>query len=249
MSHRQIKVEVCIESVGDALTAAKAGADRLELCSALTFGGLTPSVAMIEAVRKVVDLPIMVLVRPRPGGFCYGDTEFSVLIREIELALRAGADGIVSGALAEAGEIDRSRCQQIIAAAEGKPVVFHRAFDFTPRPLAALEELIELGFTRILTSGQRSKAIEGADLIQKLLDQAAGRIEILPGGGINAGNVVDLLNLTGCDQIHASARQTCVDPSVRHRPDLALAFNDIKQPNQHCFASEQRLADLVAQLR
>jgi copper homeostasis protein len=249
MSDRQIKVEVCIESVADALTAVKAGADRVELCSALALGGLTPSAAMIEAVRQAVALPIMVLIRPRPGGFCYSDSEFAVLLREIELAIRAGADGIVSGALTDAGEVDRPRCRQIVEAAEGKPVIFHRAFDFTLQPFEALSTLIELGFTRILTSGQRSKAIEGADLIRKLLDQAANHIEILPGGGINAGNVLDLLSLTGCNQIHASARETRVDPSVRHRPTLTLASSVAKQPNQHGFTSEQRLADLIARLR
>ena len=249
MDGQRIQVEVCIESVADAVTAANAGANRLELCSSLALGGITPSIAVIEAVRKAVSIPIMVLIRPRAGGFCYSDTEFRVLLRELELAIQFGADGIVTGVLTEAGDVDVSRCRQIIEKAKGRSVVFHRAFDFTPQPVDALDSLIDLGYTRLLTSGQRSSAIEGVDLIGKLREHAAGRIEILPGGGINAGNVIDLLTRSGCDQIHASCREPRVDPSIRHRPDLPLASNGMKNPNQHGVTSEQRLADLIAKLR
>jgi copper homeostasis protein CutC len=242
-----IKVEVCIESVADALTAAEVRADRLELCTGLALGGLTPSVGMIEAVRAAVGIPIMVLIRPRPGGFCYSDSEFAVLRREIELAIRAGADGIVTGVLTESAEVDRNRCRQIIETCAGKPLVFHRAFDFTPEPFEALDTLA--GFSRVLTSGQRSSANEGAELIRKLRDYASGRIEILPGGGINAINVIDLLNRTGCDQIHAAVRETCLDPSIRHRAELALASNGMKDPNKHGFTSKLRLAELIATVR
>jgi copper homeostasis protein len=215
----QVLVEICIESVDDARFAA--GADRLELCQALAVGGLTPSVGVQEEVRRVARVPVMTMVRPRPGGFCYGETEFAVMRRDIDAAIELGAEGVVFGILTESGAIDVRRTNQIIGQVRsaGRPVevVFHRAFDFTPDPIEAIEQLIDLGVTRLLTSGQQPTAMEGVGLIRELVQRAAGRIQVLPGSGVRPENVGELVRRTGCDQVHASLRTAGSDRSTAGR--------------------------------
>src|SRR5262245_55296878 len=199
----RVLLEVAVASVEDAVVAAAGGADRLELGCALALGGLTPSLGTLIEVRAAVRVPVVVLVRPRPGGFAYSESELTVMRRDVELALAHGADGVVFGVLHPDGTVDRERCRSLLQSCGGRVAVFHRAFDVTPEPFAALETLVELGFRRVLTSGQEATASAGAELIAELRRRAAGRIEVLPGGGINASNAVDVLARTGCDQVHA----------------------------------------------
>jgi len=191
-------LEICTGSLDDCMAAEQGGADRIELNTSLISGGLTPSAGVILKVKEVISVPVIVMIRPRESGFVYNNHELSVMEKDIEIALNSGADGIAFGVLNENGEIDVNACKRLLNSSCGKVSVFHRAFDLIPDPEKALEVCIDLGFTRILTSGQRNSALEGADCIHKFLQQADGRIEILPAGGINPKTVLDVINKTGC---------------------------------------------------
>jgi copper homeostasis protein len=219
---RRVLLEVPIASVDDALAAHRGGADRLELNAALPLGGLTPSLGTLIEVKAATPLPVVVMIRPRPGGFAYSETDFQVMRRDVDLALQHGADGVALGILSADGRVDEDRCRRLLQLAAGREVVFHRAFDVTPEPLEALEQLIELGFRRVLTSGQEETAYNGAGLIAELIRRAAGRIEVLPAAGINRFTVGDVLARTGCNQVHASLRGRREDRSTAAHPRVSF---------------------------
>ena len=200
----KLMLEISCASAADALVAESAGADRVELCSALFLGGLTPSPGAIFQAATRLKIPFVVMVRPRSGDFCYSDAEFTVMERDVDFAMQNGAAGVVFGILRPDGSVDVGRCKRLQQFAGGGSTVFHRAFDVVPDAFRALNGLIELGFTRVLTSGQCSTAMEGANLIARLIEHARDRIQILPGGGIRAYNVKDLIRQTGCTQVHLS---------------------------------------------
>jgi copper homeostasis protein len=216
----RVLLEVCVGSVCDALAAVAGGADRLELNCALSLGGLTPSAGLFAEVRRRVAVPMIAMVRPRSGGFAYFETDFEVMLRDAEKLIAAGADGLAFGILSRAGEIDRGRCQKLRDICGDRAAVFHRAFDVTPDPIAALECLIEVSFRRVMTSGQAESAVSGADTITALIRHAAGRIEMLPAGGINGDTIGAVLRRTGCNQIHAGLRTVGRDPSGSVRPAI-----------------------------
>ena len=213
---KKIVIEVCVTSAGAALDAQKSGADRLELCENLPEGGTTPSAGTIAVARKNAGIQLFVLIRPRGGDFLYSDSEFDVMRHDIMTAKTLGADGIVTGILTADGHVDKPRMAGLIALAQPLPVTFHRAFDVAADPFQTLEDCIELKISRILTSGQAKSAVEGADLIAGLVRRAAGRIGILPGCGINANNVRQLVEKTGVDEVHFSAMKT-VESAMRFR--------------------------------
>jgi copper homeostasis protein len=215
-----IKLEIVCASAEDCGAAEQGGADRIELVSAIEMGGLTPSVGTYRAARKMCSLPMIVMLRPRTGGFCFTDGEFSAM--KEDAAAFEGASGFVSGILLPDARVDEERCRELIDVAPGAEWVFHRAFDVTPDPFEALECLIRLGFRRLLTSGQRATVEEGAGMIRELVKVAAGRIEILPGSGINAENVARLVAELGVDQVHSTAFETAVDLSTE---GAAIPFN------------------------
>jgi copper homeostasis protein len=215
-------VEVCVSSVADALAAVDAGADRLELCSALEVGGLTPSVALLQSVLEQATVPVMAMIRPRTGGFNYEPDEFRTALSDAEWALSLGAGGIVFGFLTRDAHVDVERCREMIAVAEGRQTVFHRAFDFAAEPFRAAEQLVELGAARVLTSGQRPTALEGAALIRAVADRTRGNLEVLPGGGIRPENVLEVVKQTGCDQVHVGASRAACDGSLSVNRDLDL---------------------------
>lgn len=229
----RILLEVCIASVEDALAAQTGGADRLELNAGLSLGGLTPSLGTLAEVKLAVALPVMVMLRPRPGGFCYSESDFNVMCRDGDFALEQRADGIVFGVLNEKGGIDEPRCRALIRRCDGCPVIFHRAFDVTPDPFLALEQLIDLGFTRVMSSGQEENALSGAALLKQLIERAAGRIEILPACGINPRAVAEVVARTGCNQVHASLRQFRPDGSTSARP--LVRFGSTTLPREDGF--------------
>src|SRR5271170_2633132 len=218
----RVLLEICCGSIDDAIEAEKGGADRVELCSALFLGGLTPSLGTIQEAKKRLKIPVVVMVRPRGGGFAYSEAEMASMERDVEAAVEAGADGIVFGILQADGRIDIARCRRIRQLIGERQAVFHRAFDVTPDPFEALEQLVELGITRVLTSGQKDSVSEGAELIKKLIERAGDRIEILPGGGIQAWNVKDVVERTGCRQIHLTAWRTASDSSTLARPGITF---------------------------
>jgi copper homeostasis protein len=218
-----ILLEIVCGSIDDALQAQAGGADRIELCSAMFLGGLTPSLGTLQVARAQLTIPIMAMLRPRSGGFCYTEPEFATMERDAESLLANGADGLVFGVLDSEGNIDVTRTRRLRELTGNKQSVVHRAFDVTPDPMRALDQLIELGITRILTSGQRSSALEGSDLIHRLIDHAAGRIEILPGGGIRLHNLEEVIARTGCDQVHMTAWKSVADTSTHCNSALRFA--------------------------
>ena len=202
----RITVEICCESLADAVAAETARADRLELVQALELGGLTPSPGLALVVGARVSTPFVAMVRPRGGDFVYPDAELEVMERDAGLLLEAGAAGIVFGCLTADGGVARRACQRLREAAGDAETVFHRAFDALSDPARALEELVDLGFTRVLTSGGQATALEGVERIRALVEQARGRIEVLAGGGIREENVEQIVRRTGCAQVHLSRR-------------------------------------------
>lgn len=199
-------LEACCGSVEEVVAAAEAGADRVELCAGLPTGGVTPSVGMIEEARARVSVPIVAMVRPREGGPCPAEPDFRAALRDVGHCVRAGADEIICGVLDASGLIDRERNRALIEAAEGKPVAFHRVFDMTPDLDAGLEELIALGFCRVLTSGGAPDVDAGLAGLRRLVERAAGRIVILPGGGVREHNACALRDV-GCAELHFSFRR------------------------------------------
>ena len=213
-----MKLEVCASNLASALAAQQGGAGRIELCSALSVGGLTPSYGLLQHVSTATHLQVMTLIRPREGNFVYIDGEVQVMEQDIH-ALRPMCSGFVFGALTPQGDIDMHAMERLMKAAQGVPVTFHRAFDRCRDPFTALEQIIDLGCVRILTSGQQPKAIQGVDLLQRLNEQAAGRIIIMPGGGVTPDNARAILDHTGCHEIHASCSSGTgiTDPNAVHQ--------------------------------
>ena len=220
----KILFEVCCGCTEDAVMAEKGGADRIELNSALFLGGLTPSIGTVEAVKAQLSIPVMCMVRPREGGFCYTEYDYNTMCRDAVAMIRAGADGIVFGFLHEDGTVDRERTEDFLRVLRSEKedivTVFHRAIDVVPDVFEALDILIELGVDRVLTSGQRASAVKGAETVRKMLEHANGRIDILPGGGINDGNVCAFIEETGVKSVHASARSVRYDTSVNGNDEI-----------------------------
>lgn len=239
-----ILLEIIATSADDCAAIEQAGADRIELCSALGLGGLTPSAALVQRARATTHLPIMMMLRPREGGFCYSAAEFAQMALDLKFGLAVGVDGFVFGCLHADGTIDSRRTAHLVKLAAGRQTVFHRAFDVTPDPFAALETLAALGVTRILTAGQQPTAWEGAGLIQQLVVQAAGRIDILPGSGVRAAHVAALVQFTGATQVHASASRVALDASTRARPWLTFGGTATDQGEQHRAVDPAQVAAL-----
>ncbi|MFE9690369.1 copper homeostasis protein CutC [Micromonospora sp. NPDC005806] len=222
--------EICIDSVEGAIAAEEAGAARVELCSALFEGGLTPSIGTIETALHSVDrIRVHVIVRPRAGDFIYSPAEIDAMERDVRAAVAAGAHGVVIGALTAEGDVDVPTTRRLIEAAGGASVTFHRAFDMTRDPLAALEQLIELGVDRVLTSGQEVSVLEGAPLIAELVHLAAGRIVVMPGGGITPRNIARIIEATGADEYHFAALVTSDGPAV-HRNHAPVMGGTLHRP-------------------
>lgn len=208
-------LEVCVASTEDAIAARDGGADRLELNMAIELGGLTPTVGLLREVKQAVDLPVITMIRPRSAGFRYSPRECQLMLRDAELLLEWGADGVALGALLADGNIDCSFLNEARRLSSGRDLVFHRAFDLLANPEAALQQLIACGTTRVLTAGGCVTAAEGSHQILQLQQLAAQQIEILPGGGITPDNVSELIRATGCRQVHGTFRTLKQDQAGR----------------------------------
>ena len=209
-------VEICTGSYADCMAAFRGGAERVELNSALSVGGLTASVAVLRRVKKETTLKVICMVRPRAGGFRYDEAETKIMMEEARLLLENGADGIAFGFLHADGTVHRERTLQMseLIHSFGKEAVFHRAFDVTKDPFQAMEVLLSCKIDRLLTSGQRAKAMQGSELIAQLQDRFGDRIEILAGSGVNAQNAGELLARTGIRQVHSSCKGYRLDPTT-----------------------------------
>ncbi|MCW5520919.1 copper homeostasis protein CutC [Aureitalea sp. L0-47] len=197
-------VEICASNFESARIAQECGADRIELCTDLGVGGLTPSRESIQKVTTELDIPINVLVRPRKGNFVYSEVEFHEMLDTIEFCRELNCAGVVSGVLTQENEIDFERTKHLVKASEGMEFTFHRAFDEVADPISALNSLIALGVDRLLSSGLELNAADGIPLLKQLQEHSAGRIEIMPGAGINETNA-QLFKVAGFQSIHLSA--------------------------------------------
>ncbi len=203
--NKKILIEICVENIESALISQRGGADRIELCSALNIGGVTPSKGMIEYAVSHLKIPVNVLIRPRGGDFLYTNAEFNVMKADIFTAKVAGASGVVVGMLNSDGTVDTCRMKEVVEMCSPMTVTFHRAFDMVKEQFSALEQIIELGCNRILTSGGAFQATSGSPIITELVQKSAQRIIIMPGSGINEKNFAELVEATGCREYHLSA--------------------------------------------
>ncbi|HNT92894.1 MAG: copper homeostasis protein CutC [Bacteroidales bacterium] len=242
-------VEICVDSVESAIIAEAAGAGRLELCSALAEGGVTPSAGLIESVRRNTGIRIHVLIRPRGGDFLYSDNEFSVMRRDIDTAGELGADGIVTGILNNDGTVDVERTALLAEYASPMSLTFHRAFDLCRDPGKGLEEVIATGAERLLTSGQAKNAIEGAPLIKALIKDAAGRLTIMPGGGIDEYNIALLAASTGAHEYHLSGRRQRESQMTFRRKGIYMGDPRLQTEYLLKSADAERISSVIMILR
>lgn len=205
-----MRIEICLDSPQAAKEAERLGANRVELCANLLEGGTTPSAGCIAETRMAIGIDLFVIIRPRGGNFYYTNAEIEEMKYDIKLCKELGVDGVVIGLLNTDGSIDVAGTKDLMELARPMQVTFHRAFDRCRDPLLALEQLIELGVNRILTSGQKPKAIDGIELIEKLIKQADGRISIMPGSGINPTNAAEFIKV-GAREIHFTAHSYQMD--------------------------------------
>ena len=222
-----MKLEICANSYQSAINAQNAGANRIELCSELSVGGITPSYGLLKKVSEILTIPVNVLIRPRNGNFCYSEDEFDVMKKNIKLCKELDFNGIVSGVLKKDNSIDLERTKELIELAKPLSFTFHRAFDCVSNPQESLEQLIDLKVDRILTSGLQEKAIEGIDLLKKLNSIADNKIIILPGSGINANNVL-IFKEAGFKEVHTSASKPMQQESKKSYFDAVQTVSNVK---------------------
>lgn len=223
------KFEVCLDSVESAIEAQAGGADRVELCDNLFEGGTTPSAGAIKLAREKLTIGLHVIIRPRGGDFCYSDIEMDVMKQDVIMARELGADGVVIGVLTPDGQVDRERSGILIEAAGDMNVTFHRAFDMTRDPFEAMETIINLGCSRILTSGQEATVYEGMDLLKKLVQKAGNRIIIMPGNGISERNLDKIMKGIGAAEYHVYLHEPKAS-QMTYKPDHIYMGGLLRQP-------------------
>lgn len=201
----KLKLEIIGFNIESCLAAQEAGASRIELCAGPGEGGTTPSYAFIKEAREKLEIDLYVMIRPRGGDFLYSDDDFEIMKNDVAICKQLGCDGIVTGILTTDGKVDKKRCKELIELAYPLEATFHRAFDRVADPFEALEDIIELRFERILTSGLKPKAIEGLEILSKLIKQSDDRIVIMPGSGIIAENIITIAESTAAKEFHSSA--------------------------------------------
>jgi len=217
-----IKMEVCANSVSSALEAEGGGAIRVELCASLTEGGTTPSYAEIKLAKQMLSIEVYPIIRPRGGDFLYSDLEFELMKEDVKICKELQCEGIVTGILTADGKVDKERCAELIELAKPMKVAFHRAFDMTVNMEEALEDIISLGVIRILTSGGKATALNGADKLAELIKQADHRITIMPGACINTSNIKQLIKRTGATEFHGSARKNHSSKMLFRNSELSM---------------------------
>ena len=222
-------LEVCAGTINSVLSAREGGAYRVELCSGLDEGGLTPSSGFIRAAMRVDGIRKNVLIRPRGGDFLYNAAEKFVILEDIRMCREEGVDGVVIGALTPEGEIDMDFCALCVEEAGDMSVTFHRAFDLCADPLKALDDVISLGCDRLLTSGQAAKAEGGVEMLKTLVERAGERLIVMPGSGVNAANAAKILKETGAREIHASARSMVKSAMASRRAGVSMGKEGVDE--------------------
>lgn len=227
-------VEVCVASVDECIIAEQAGANRLELNCALQLGGLTPSAALVQRVLNECQLPVVSMVRPRPGGFCYDRDDWKTLQQDAENLVHSGIHGIAFGCLNADRTLDIKRVEQVRNQLPSAELVFHRAFDSVKHWRQTIDQLADLGIQRIMTSGFASSVPEGLNQIAEIVEYAGDRIEVLPAGGINETNITQVIAVTGCNQVHGTFSERVEDPGyldspIRFAPNDSIRRTDAKR--------------------
>jgi copper homeostasis protein len=223
------RLEICSFNIQSAIIAQRAGANRVELCADPAGGGTTPSKGLILKAREALEIELYPIIRPRGGDFLFDDHDFEIMKCDVALCKEMGCDGVVIGMLNQDGTIDKKRTAQLVELAYPLGVTFHRAFDHAVNPFEALEDIISIGCERILSSGQRPTAMEGADLLNALIRQAEERIIIMPGSGLRSNNVMELKEKTGALEFHTSARTILksqmqyINETMKDEGDLTMA--------------------------
>lgn len=244
----KIQVEVCVDSVASAVAAERGGGTRVELCCSLIEGGVTPSAGLIATTRAAILIPLHVMIRPRAGDFLYDRHEFEAMRRDIALAQRLGANGIVFGVLNAAGGVDVARTRELTELARPLAVTFHRAFDMTADLLRALEDLCTLGIDRVLTSGGEQTAVLGQPTIAQLVTKAQGKIAIMAGSGIKPDNARRLIEETGVKEIHVGLRTNLPSPMVHRNPRISMGSAEGREYQRSVVVEEdvRRLCSALA---
>lgn len=236
------KLEIIGFNIESCITAQDAGANRIELCASPGEGGTTPSYAFIKTAREKLHIDLYAMVRPRGGDFLYSEDDFEIMKKDVATCKENGCNGIVTGILTKEGKVDKKRCQQLIDLAYPMEATFHRAFDRVRDPLEALENISDLGFERILTSGLKPKAIEGADLLARLIKQSDEKIIIMPGSGINSQNIISIAEMTGAREFHSSA-------SVSLKSKMEFINDDMDESLNYIAAGKEEVVKMVTLLR
>ena len=241
-------LEICTDSVTSCREAEKGGAARIELCANLFEGGTTPSAGCIRMAREHLTIPLHVLIRPRGGDFCYSDDEFAVMEYDLQIAKRLGADGVVIGVLLPDGTIDIKRTAALMEQAKPMSVTFHRAFDMVVDPLTALQQLMQLGVDRLLTSGQEKSVLDGSELIAELVRQAGDKLVVMPGGGITERNIARIRRETGAREFHLTAREK-QSSTMTYRNTGTFMGGELRLPEYElAFTNAQKVARTKAAL-
>jgi len=243
----EYKLEICVDNIESALTAQSSGAHRIELCDNLFEGGTTPGYGVIVSARHNLTIDVNVIIRPRGGDFLYSDNEFDVMRRDIDLCGETGIDGIVTGILRKDGSIDVDRTARLIEYARPMNTTFHRAFDMCDDPIRGLDDVISTGAARLLTSGQKNSAIEGAGLISQLVIQARNRIIIMPGAGLNESNILRIAKLTGAVEFHLTGRKEIDSEMVYRKQGVSMGSQNMSEFNRKV-ADGEKIKKIVAML-
>jgi copper homeostasis protein len=245
--HKSIKIEVCAFSLESCLAAEKGGANRIELCGSMYEGGTTPSAGLIQIAKQRVSIEIHAMIRPRGGDFCYSDDEISVMQADIRMAKQLGCEGIVLGILQPNGQVNIIQTKALVALAKPMQVTFHRAIDMTPDYLEALENIIETGCNRILTSGQKNTAMEGIENIEKLVKQANSRIEIMAGSGVNADNAQTLIH-TDVNALHLTGKSIRDSEMVYRKAGIAMGGLSEVPEYEIVYSDSEKIRTVVERL-
>lgn len=240
-----MRVEVCANSLESALNAEKAGADRIELCSELAVGGITPSYGLMKAVADKISIPVRVLIRPRSGDFTYSDAEFDIMKRNINLCSEIGFEGVVSGVLHHNFELDKKRTEALVNTSNNLKFTFHRAFDWVQNPIETLEKLEQLGIDTLLTSGQQTKAVNGLGLLISL-NEKAKKLTVMPGSGINVENAA-IFKSKGFDVIHLSG--TKFRTSLLKPPSISMNSSQFLDETKIAISDEQTLGAVLKSVK
>ena len=249
MSRTPLKIEICVEGIDGLVAAQNAGADRVELCASLLEGGLTPSLGTIKAALAIATIPFHVIIRPRGGDFLYSELEFDSMVEDIKAIRALGAAGVVIGCLTADGRIDEPRMKALVDAARPMAVTCHRAFDMTRDYAEAVEALIRAGVDRVLTSGQRDTAIEGADILKSTVAAADGRLVIMACGALDEANIAKVLSSTGVDELHFAALAVTKSPMRFRNEHVGMGGTALEREFEITVTDENAVRRTIAAAR